>query len=206
MTLSLYSRYNDKKYRWVSTQDWLITKHFTVASEILNSKRTNLVFQGIDTIGDVYLNKEQIGYNSNKFVPIALNVTKKLRAGKNIISVKLKSPIEYARIQSELFRNAYNYSVLPDCYPEVLHGECHSNFIRKEPCSFGWDFGPSFPTQGLSGSVYLQSVSDTSIKHVLVETVKSQITLGWSLLANVMLESLGYAEAVHVKIAISQTG
>lgn len=34
-------------------------------------------------------------------------------------------------------------------FVDVHQGECHANFIRKMQASFGWDWGPAFPSVGL---------------------------------------------------------
>ena len=61
------------------------------------------------------------------------------------MTVKFESAVTYAANQS----TAYAYTVPPICPPAVQHGQCHPNFIRKEQASFSWDWGPSFPTQGI---------------------------------------------------------
>lgn len=35
------------------------------------------------------------------------------------------------------------------CLCGIHQGECHANFIRKMQASFGWDWGPAFPSVGL---------------------------------------------------------
>jgi len=43
----------------------------------------------------------------------------------------------------------YTYDVPPACPPPEQKGECFFNFIRKQACSFSWDWGPAFPTVGI---------------------------------------------------------
>lgn len=43
---------------------------------------------------------------------------------------------------------SYPYSV-PDGFHPAQNGERHRNFIRKEQCSFAWDWGPCFATCGI---------------------------------------------------------
>ena len=105
-----------------------------------------------------------------------------------------------------MYNEKYNYSVLPDCYPEVLHGECHSNFIRKEPCSFGWDFGPSFPTQGLLKSVALLGMTGAVIKDVLVQTEKTSDATQWVVRLSVYLDCPVTEEIVLLNLAIAELG
>ena len=67
------------------------------------------------------------------------------KQGTNNITVQFVSAVNYAASQFK----AYPYVVPPVCPPPVQHGQCHPNFIRKEQASFSWDWGPSFPTQGI---------------------------------------------------------
>ena len=67
------------------------------------------------------------------------------QTGENTISVKLSSAVRYAKEQWE----QHPYPVPPACPPPEYHPECHANFVRKAQCSFGWDWGPAFVTQGI---------------------------------------------------------
>lgn len=50
--------------------------------------------------------------------------------------------------------------VPPTCTPKVQHGECQVNMIRKQQCSFSWDWGPAFAPIGLNGPVIVQILDD----------------------------------------------
>ena len=63
------------------------------------------------------------------------------------ITVVFESPIAYA--SAAFAAQATQYVVPPECVPALYHGECHANHIRKMQASFGWDFGPAFPSMGL---------------------------------------------------------
>ena len=65
--------------------------------------------------------------------------------GNNSIGLSFWSAVDYSAKQSR----SYPYLVPPNCTAPVQNGECHVNFIRKEQCAFSWDWGPSFPTQGI---------------------------------------------------------
>jgi len=68
-----------------------------------------------------------------------------LQNGTNTLDVLLKSAVYYAQNQAQ----SYPYPVPPACPPAQQHGECFFNFIRKQACSFSWDWGPAFPTVGI---------------------------------------------------------
>ena len=63
------------------------------------------------------------------------------------MEIKFDSPVEYA-LQKHLVQLT-KYVIPPTCPPPVQNGECHVNYIRKMQSSFSWDWGPSFPTQGI---------------------------------------------------------
>ena len=65
--------------------------------------------------------------------------------GLNSISISFKSAVR----QAQSLAANHSYLVPPACPVPQYKGECHVNMIRKEQCSFSWDWGPSFPTQGI---------------------------------------------------------
>lgn len=69
-----------------------------------------------------------------------------LQEGNNTISIAFQSAITYAL---DKWKAHKAYDVPPDCPPDVQHGICHPNFIRKEQSSFAWDWGPGFASQGI---------------------------------------------------------
>lgn len=46
------------------------------------------------------------------------------------------------------FNNSSN-KIPPFCVPKEYNGECHVNYVRKMQSSFGWDWGPAFPSVGI---------------------------------------------------------
>ena len=191
-----YYRFNDLKYRWVSTDNWVFSKSFVVTDELLKHSRINLVFNSIDTVANVYLNGLKVGSSQDKFLKYEFDVTNFVAHGMNKVELYMVSPIAYSLSQSKRYVEKYKYPVLPNCYPKVLHGECHSNFIRKEPCSFGWDLGPSFPTQGLFDLAYVEGVTLLALGRTMVRTVKE---LGkWTV--HVCSDIIGFVSNVQILI------
>ena len=52
--------------------------------------------------------------------------------------MRFTSPLRYSQERFE--RQAAEYVVPPVCQPEEFQGECHANHIRKQQCSYGWDW------------------------------------------------------------------
>jgi beta-mannosidase len=70
------------------------------------------------------------------FIAYTFNVMRSCLQSDNQLQIDFESPVIYALNQAQ----AYNESVPPDCPPDVQHGECYAQFIRKELCSFTWDW------------------------------------------------------------------
>lgn len=59
--------------------------------------------------------------------------------GENTIVVAFSSAYWYALAQAAAYPPQPD-GIPPGCPPAVQQGFCHPNFIRKEPCSFSWDW------------------------------------------------------------------
>lgn len=138
--------------------------YITVSKEFMNSKNIELICYGLDTVATVTINDMVIGRSINMFNRYIFDVKHALQTGKNQISVAFTSAVTYAASQSM----AYKDDIPPDCPPAIQHGECHRNFIRKEPCSFSWDWGPAFITQGIWRNIELQGYNYPIIRDVKI--------------------------------------
>ncbi|XP_071071434.1 beta-mannosidase isoform X2 [Dasypus novemcinctus] len=121
--------------------------------DISKWQKVKLIFEGVDTVAKILLNGVIIGKTDNMFNRYSFDVTSLVR-DLNSIELRFQSAVLYAAQQSEAHTR---YPVPPACPPQVQKGECHVNFIRKEQCSFGWDWGPSFPTQGIWKDVRIEA-------------------------------------------------
>uniref|UniRef100_A0A3B1KAL9 Beta-mannosidase n=1 Tax=Astyanax mexicanus TaxID=7994 RepID=A0A3B1KAL9_ASTMX len=158
-----YYRFNDLAYRWISLDNWTYSTSFSVSDSVRSSKRSFLVFEGVDTVATISLNGVIIGKTDNMFRRYDFEVAVLLK-DVNILEVWLMSPVTYALDR----RQAHTaYSVPPECPPAVQKGECHVNFIRKAQSSFSWDWGPSFPTLGIWKGVRLESFDTLRLLNVI---------------------------------------
>lgn len=74
--------------------------------------------------------------------------------GSNNIEVRFTSPVLAAKEAARKF----HYPVPPKCVPDYYNGECHVNFLRKMQASFGWDWGPAFPSVGIWYSIVFKYI------------------------------------------------
>ena len=149
---------NESRMNWISECDWIYQTKFNFNVETNNN--INLVFEGLDTICEIYLNGTKLGGSDNMFITYRYNVRDILKESNNILKLIIKSPVRYAS-QQEI-----KYGKLPVA---LNSSRVH---IRKAQYSFGWDWGPSFPTSGIWRGVYLEEWAETRIKNVSFNTIK----------------------------------
>ncbi|KAH9490421.1 hypothetical protein Btru_035139 [Bulinus truncatus] len=178
-------RDNDVKLAWVGRSNWAYKQIFTVSSNIISSKRIQLVCEGLDTIATISLNGTEVGHSDNMFVRRVIDVTDQVKAGKTNLEVYFKSPVQEALDRV----NRSNYVIPPECPSSVQNGECHVNQIRKEQCSFSWDWGPSFPTVGIWKPIYIEAFDTAVIRDVTA--VVNKVASQWQVIVEVAFDVQG---------------
>ena len=155
---------NEQKIQWVENEDWEYRTAFTVTPEQLKRDDAQLVFEGLDTYADVYLNGALLLKADNMFVGYTIPVKSQLRIGENLLHIYFHSPIRQTLPQYN--SNGFNYPADNDHHDKHL-----SIFSRKAPYSYGWDWGIRMVTSGIWRPVTIRfydaaSISDYHIKQL----------------------------------------
>ena len=125
---------NEEKIQWVEEHDWHYRTTFTLTREQAERTGADLVFEGLDTYADVYLNGALVLRGDNMFVGYRIPVKEVLQEGENRLYIVFHSPIRTTLPQWET--NGFEYPADND------HAERRvSVFSRKAPYSYGWDWG-----------------------------------------------------------------
>jgi beta-mannosidase len=66
-----FYRDNEQKQQWIGKTDWEYRTTFKVTSQLLARKNLELVFEGLDTYADVYLNEKLLLKADNMFPHLA---------------------------------------------------------------------------------------------------------------------------------------
>lgn len=140
---------NESEIQWVEDEDWKYRTTFMVNEEQLRRDDAQLIFEGLDTYADIYLNGALILKTDNMFVGHTVSVKSVLRLGKNHLQIYFHSPIRQTLSQYE--SNGFNYPASNDHRKERL-----SVFSRKAPYSYGWDWGIRMVTSGIWRPVTLR--------------------------------------------------
>ena len=149
---------NELKLNWIAGCDWIYQTEFDFNNDTNNN--VNLVFEGLDTICEIYLNDVKLGDTDNMFLSYRYSIKSFLKPSGNLLKLIFKSPVKYASEQEEKFGKL----------PVALNS--NRVYIRKAQYSFGWDWGPSFPTSGIWRNVYLEEYADSRIENVTFHTTK----------------------------------
>jgi beta-mannosidase len=150
---------NELTLQWIGREDWLIERDLEVAPELLERERVFLRIEVLDTIGEIRINGELLGSGANMFRPFASDAKRLLKAGRNRISVLIRSP---ERAAAEAAR-ALAYPVPHSLFPVT---SMNRNLVRKAQCMAGWDWGPCLMTGGIYEGASLVAADGPRIEYV----------------------------------------
>jgi beta-mannosidase len=126
---------NETDVAWVGRTDW--TYQTALTADPGGHERTDLVFDGLDTVAEIRLGDTVLGAVRNMHRGYRFDVTGRLGEREVPLTVAFTS----AYTEAEAVRDALGPR--PNAYPEPF------NFVRKMACSFGWDWGPTLVTAGV---------------------------------------------------------
>ncbi len=142
--------------QWIGLADWEYRRRFDVAADALDDARSDLVFEGLDTFADVYLNGTRVLEAGNAHRTWRVPVQGRLRPAGNELRIVLHSPIRrlLPKVLAMPHRIAGNY---PSPWGDEPRDAMTGNFARKPGYQYGWDWGPRYVTAGIWKPVRLES-------------------------------------------------
>lgn len=145
---------NEHDQQWIDKKDWDYQTTITLSDAWRDYSRVELVFDGLDTYADVFVNGEKALSADNMFVAWSSDVKSLLVAGENTVLVRFRSPIQ--EDLPKLEKLGYTLPASND-QSELggLGDRKVSVFARKAPYHYGWDWGPRFVTSGIWREVRL---------------------------------------------------
>jgi beta-mannosidase len=150
-----FDRDNEFRLQWIGLTDWEYQTTFQVDSAALGHDHIDLVFDGLDTFADVYLNDQAILHADNMFRRWRVPAKPLLKPGQNSLRIVFHSaitkmlpyvkslPYVLPSISTHNFGNEENIATAP--------------YTRKAPYQYGWDWGPRFMTEGIWQPVRLET-------------------------------------------------
>jgi len=151
-----YFGLNHLEQEWVSHTDFDYVYKLNINEEDLSQEMITLIFKGIDTFADIYVNDKMVGSCNNMFRKFSFPIKEFLNVGENIVAVKMHN----------VYKEMDKYEVgnyLASFGKKRI-------FIRKAQCHFGWDWAPDLPGYGIWDDVYVEFSNSERIDNVQVLT------------------------------------
>jgi beta-mannosidase len=146
---------NETAAAWVGRADW--TYETALAPFTTSHERTDLVFDGLDTVAEVTLGGTRLGAARNMHRAHRFDVTAHRPAtGRGPVPLT----VEFTSAYTEAERVRALLGDRPNSYPEPFQ------YLRKMACSFGWDWGPTLVTAGIWKQVRLEHWSTARLARV----------------------------------------
>ncbi len=154
-----YYRSNEQDQQWIGEADWEYRMLFDVSPELMIEKHKRLVFEGLDTYADIYLNGSLIGETDNMYCAWDFDVDSLVRDKANELRIVFHSVIAKT---IPMYRNTgFEYGA-NNSQPEPKL----SMYTRKPGYHYGWDWGPRLLTCGIWRPVSLECWSDVRLGSV----------------------------------------
>ncbi len=166
-----YFRDNELKLQWIGEATWLYSRSFSIPAALLKHDVVLLRCEGLDTFATIRINGQELGRTDNMFRTWEFDVREHLKPGRNRIEVEFDSTTPYIkRREAEHHLPGWNA-------PHEIAGRA---WVRKEPCNYGWDWGPVLITCGIWRNIEFVAYDVARLTGALIlqnHTEAGQVTL-----------------------------
>ena len=136
----------------------------------------DLIFKGLDTYADIYLNDKKILTANNMFREWRIAIKSELKEGDNSLKVYFHSPIKMDIPKWDAL--PYQYEAGNDQSENGgVFDKKVSIFARKAGYHYGWDWGPRLVTSGIWRPVYIEACTDSIRKITNTESIRKMQSL-----------------------------
>ncbi len=147
----IFYRNNADKCQWIENRNFDYEKAFTLEQA---PSKAELVFEGLDTYTNIFLNGEEIANTDDMFIEHRFDVSALLKKGENTLKVHFRSPV----------KEVEGRRPLPAAFTaERLHS-------RRMQCTYGWDWVARFVTAGIFKDVYIELGDDFAVENAYIYT------------------------------------
>lgn len=176
-----YYGLNDFNLRWVAWADWNYTTTIPTSQLATGTgtgtgsinATTYLLFDGLDTIANVWLCGQKVASTDNQFRQYYFDVTPITRScsaanGTELLIEFFSAPATAAYRASQPGAETWPWGV------EGLFEFPHRPFIRKEQSDFGWDWGPAFAPAGIWQNAWVVQLEgqDLSVRNSILDAYR----------------------------------
>lgn len=147
----IYYRNNSEGCQWIENCGFIYSREFRLQEIPHNAK---LVFEGLDTYTEIFLNGESIGKTDNMFISHSFDIKNILKTGENTLSVHFRSPVKEVE-GLPLYDGAFTRERMR---------------TRRIQCTYGWDWVERFVTMGIWRDVYIDTSEGFRVKNAYIYT------------------------------------
>ena len=144
---------------WIPQREWVYTLNFDAEEGVMNEDVIELVFEGLDTYADVWLNGKHLFYADNMFRTWTSNVEDILKEEDNEIKIKF---YPFDKVRDSLIET------YPLRFPEKYA------VMRKAAYQNGWDWAPRYMNMGIWQPVYLKAWTRSTMNSATIITTAIQ--------------------------------
>ena len=166
---------NEQQAQWPAQKEWLYQTTILLTPAMLNYSQIDLVFDGLDTDAEIFINGKKIASVNNMFRVWKFNVRSLLKTGDNDLKIKFLASEQLAALAYEKLQ------------PKIPLDE--RIMVRKAAYQFGWDWGPRLVTAGIYKKVYLHCWDQLKIAHIQYQQLQIDTAMA-RLNAKVCINSL----------------
>lgn len=183
--ISVNGREADQQWLWRTD-----SAYRTTIPQRSHAGFTELVFRGIDTVADIWINGTLRASVKNMHRTHTVDITEEINAGDVQVEVRIAAPLPDAE------KHVAELGLYPRPY------DMPYNYQRKMACSYGWDWGPITISSGLWRPVELHNWSVAKLEAVGVTgTLAGQMpTLSGS------FEVRGETAGLQVRVSVLDGG
>ena len=145
--------------QWIPQREWVYTLSFDAVEGIMNEDVIELVFEGLDTYADVWLNGKHLFYADNMFKTWTCDVEDVLKEKDNNIKIKF---YPFDKVRDSLIET------YPLRFPEKYA------VMRKAAYQNGWDWAPRYMNMGIWQPVYLKAWTRSTMNSSTIITTAIQ--------------------------------
>lgn len=178
-----FFRLNERAVQWIDKEDWEYETTIIGEDKVLEYSNQYLVFKGLDTYADVFLNDSLILKADNMFREWKINIKGLLKKGENKLKVYFHSPVKIDMPKWEKLPYHLNANNDQSENGGLLNRRI-AMFARKAGYHYGWDWGPRLVTSGIWRPVYLEAWNDIHIENV--QLIQNQVSSGSAQLSSVV--------------------
>ena len=147
----------EPELQWIPQREWTYSLMFDVNDNVWNNNNIELIFNGLDTYSDVWLNGTKIIHSDNMFKKYSKEVKNLLKKNGNSLKV-----------------NFYPFDNQRDSLIETYHLRFPEKYAVMRKCGYqnGWDWAPRYLNIGIWKDVTLCGWSDFKVENISILTEK----------------------------------